>query len=93
MKLAKEENRRYFGHTADTIIHDAGFGRKVRVGKNGSKITVIWNPWEATTKNIGDIPDAGYLNFVCIEPANAYTDTTSLAPSATHIISTSIAVE
>lgn len=87
-----ETNRRYVNTTADCIIHDKGFNRTIQVKKNGSKVTVVWNPGEETTKTMGDmLPDA-YKTFVCVEPANAYAgiDMIELAPGQSHTLSTTI---
>ncbi|UEG49757.1 D-hexose-6-phosphate mutarotase [Ferruginibacter lapsinanis] len=78
--INKEENRRYNNHTGDCIITDKGYNRKISVGKTGSKITVVWNPGEATTKNIGDIPDDGYKTFICVEAVNALDDVVTITP-------------
>jgi len=87
LSISKEENRRYFTHEGACILKDPGTSREIKVEKTGSKVTVIWNPWKDTVKNIGDIPNEAYLNFVCIEQANAYDDATTLAPGATHTLS------
>jgi glucose-6-phosphate 1-epimerase len=87
-----ETNRRYVNTASNCIIHDKEYNRKISVEKNGSKVTVVWNPAEATTKTIGDIVPDGYKTFVCVEPANAYPgiDMITLAPGQSHTLSTTI---
>jgi len=80
LTITKEENRRYVDHTNDCLIADSNFARTILVGKSGSKITVVWNPGEATTKNIGDIPDDGYKTFICVEAVNALNDVVTVEP-------------
>ena len=92
LTFSSETNRRYINHSADCIIHDPGYNRKIRSAKTGSKVTVVWNPWEATANTMTDIHPGGYKTFVCAEPANAYPgiDMITLAPGETHTLSTSI---
>lgn len=87
-----ETNRRYVNTTADCIIHDEGRNRKITVAKTGSKVTVVWNPGEETTKTISDMLPEGYKTFVCVEPANAYPgiDMITLAPGQSHSLGTFI---
>jgi glucose-6-phosphate 1-epimerase len=91
--IAKEENRRYVEHTANCIITDSGYDRKIRVSKTGSKVTVVWNPWIETTKTMGDMAADGYQNFICVEAANSYDDVVTLKPFEEFTITTTIAVE
>lgn len=87
-----ETNRRYIDHSGDCIINDPGYNRKIRTGKTGSKVTVVWNPLEATAKTMTDIHPGGYKTYVCAEPANAYPgiDMIHLSPGESHTLSTSI---
>jgi glucose-6-phosphate 1-epimerase len=93
LNISQEENRRYINHTEDCIINDAAWNRKIRVEKRNSKITVVWNPWEATTKTIGDIPDDGYKSFICVEAVNAYDNSPELKPGESFSIATIISIE
>lgn len=94
LQFDKETNRRYVNYTGHCIINDAGYNRKINVAKNGSKVTVLWNPGEAVTKTIADITPDGYKTFVCAEPANAYPgiDMIELSPGESHTLSTVISV-
>ena len=92
-EIQKEENRRYIDTTKDCIIEDSGLLRKIRVGKTGSRVTVVWNPGAEMAKKIADMPDDGYKTMVCVEAANAYDDIAVVQPKESCTLSTSIAVE
>jgi glucose-6-phosphate 1-epimerase len=94
LSFNSETNRRYIDHIGDCVIDDPGYNRKIRSGKTGSKVTVAWNPGEATAKTMTDIHPGGYKTYVCAEPANAYPgiDMIHLAPGQSHMLSTSIEV-
>lgn len=90
-----ETNRRYVHTSSRCVIHDNGYNRKISVGKTGSKVTVVWNPGEETTRTISDMSPQGYTTFVCVEPANAYAgiDIITLPPGQSHTLSTTIQTE
>lgn len=90
--IQKEENRRYIEHTGDCVIADSGLNRKIKVGKTGSKVTVVWNPYVETAKNIGDIHEGGFNNFICVEAVNAINDTIQLSPGESWSISALIEI-
>jgi D-hexose-6-phosphate mutarotase len=91
--IQKEENRRYINTTSDCIIEDSGLSRKIRVGKTGSRVTVVWNPGEEMAKKIADMPDDGYRTMVCIEAVNAYDDIVVVQPKGSRTLATSIIVD
>jgi D-hexose-6-phosphate mutarotase len=93
LEIRKEENRRYIDTIADCIIEDAGLSRKIRIGKKGSRVTVVWNPGAETAKKIADMPDDGYKTMLCVEAVNAYDDIVVVQPKESYTLSTSIAVE
>jgi glucose-6-phosphate 1-epimerase len=89
-----ENNRRYINHLTETVIDDPGFKRLIRSEKNGSKVTVVWNPGPETTLKISDMEPDGYRTFICAEPANAYEgiDMIDLEPGKSFSLSTTISV-
>jgi len=93
LPITKEENRRYLNHSATCTIHDKGFKRKIRVGKTGSKTTVVWNPGPDTTKTMSDMSPDGYKTFICVEAANAFNNIIKLIPGDSFSISTIIQPE
>jgi glucose-6-phosphate 1-epimerase len=90
LEIRKEENRRYIGTSADCIIYDEVLKRSIRISKQGSMTTVVWNPWSETVLTMNDMSEDAYRKMVCIEPVNAYNDFVRLEPRQSHTISTEI---
>jgi glucose-6-phosphate 1-epimerase len=66
--------------------------RRIRVGKEGSLSTVVWNPWIDKAARMPDFGDDEYPEMVCVETANCGPDTIQLAPGQTHAITARISV-
>ncbi len=84
--IAKETDRIYLDTTDDCIIEDRGLQRQIGIAKNGSRTTVVWNPWIDKAGAMKDFGDDEYRHMVCVETANAANDTISLAPGGTHTL-------
>jgi len=78
---------------ADTLVHDPVLERTLRVAKEGSASTVVWNPWLNKSAGMGDFEEEGYLRMLCIEAANCGADIVHLGPGDLHILGTSISIE
>ncbi len=39
------------------------------ITQHGFDSTIVWNPWQARSKALADLPDDGYQAFVCVETA------------------------
>lgn len=94
IRITKETNRTYLDTNSTVEIHDAKFGRKIRVAKSGSNSTVVWNPW--TTQLMPDFAVEEHQHMVCVESGNVASNKLSLAPGATAnlrvVLSTSTAL-
>ncbi len=84
----KGEVDRIYDSMSSVLLRDLERGRSVFVDKAGSKSTVIWNPWKERSKELADLPDKGYREFVCVEVANAGKDQPTLRQNSTHTIET-----
>lgn len=93
IRIESEVDRIYYPSNQTVEIHDPSLNRRIRIEKSGSQSTIVWNPWIENSKAFADLPDDGYLNFVCIETANALGDVYQLAPSASHTLSTTISIQ
>lgn len=79
VRFTGETDRVYVHTTADCVIDDAAWGRRVHVAKEGSASTVVWNPWVEREKSIADMAPGEYQQMLCVETCNAGPDIVTLA--------------
>jgi len=82
--LAAETDRIYLDTTATCVVNDPVLGRRIQVEKQGSRTTVVWNPWAEKAQLLADFGDEEYLTMVCVETANVLDDAVVLAPGHSH---------
>jgi D-hexose-6-phosphate mutarotase len=82
--IESEVDRVYVNTTADCVIEDLGLKRAIRIAKQGSKSTVVWNPWTEKADKMGDFGQDGHRGMVCVESANAFENVVNVAPGETH---------
>ncbi len=82
-----EVDRIYLDTASDCLIRDPGYNRTIRVEKEGSRSTVVWNPWMEKADKMGDLGDKGYLNMLCVESCNAADDVVTVPPGKSHRLS------
>jgi D-hexose-6-phosphate mutarotase len=93
IKVRSEVDRVYLNTAADCVIEDSKLNRRIRIAKGGSQSTVVWNPWEEKTVQMGDLGIDGYRGFVCVESANATDSALTLTPGESHTLRVSYSVE
>ena len=83
IRIAGEVDRAYLNtkHTVD--IQDPSLQRIIRVEKEESLSTVVWNPWIAKAKAMPDYGDEEYQQMICVESGNVAENKLTLAPGAT----------
>lgn len=91
--IDKPTTHHYYDTLSDCLIHDPVFGRRIRIEKEGSKNSTVWNPWVETCAQMGDMPDNAYETFVCVETVNKINDEIRLAPGESHQTTTIISAE
>lgn len=95
--IDREVDRIYLDTVADCLLHDPQFkdsGRNIRVAKEGSTSTVIWNPWIDKAARMGDFGDDEYPRMVCIETTNSGPkDIVQIAPGQSHELIARISLE
>jgi len=82
IRVDQEVDRVYLNSTHTTEIHDEKWRRVIRVEKENSRSTVVWNPWIAKSKRMQDYGDDEYQQMICVESGNVRTDRVTLAPGA-----------
>lgn len=82
--IESEVDRVYVNTAADCVIEDKGLKRAIRIAKQGSQSTVVWNPWTEKAEKMGDFGPALHRDMVCVESGNALENTLTLQPGETH---------
>jgi glucose-6-phosphate 1-epimerase len=75
VRFDREVDRIYLDAPSRLVINDAALGRRINITSTGSHTAVVWNPWADISASMGDLRDDDYQRFVCVETANAATDT------------------
>jgi glucose-6-phosphate 1-epimerase len=74
-------------------IEDPGWGRRIQIAKSGSRTTVVWNPWIAKAAAMPDFGDDEWPGMLCVETANVGEQAVTLAPGATHVMTTTLELD
>ena len=93
IRFTGETDRVYLDTDAACTLTDPKAGRRIIVRKEGSRSTVIWNPWTDKSIRMPDFGDNEWPGMVCIETANAADNAVTLEPGAEHRMSAGIHAE
>lgn len=88
LKIKGEFDSAFLNHTGTIEIVDPVLNRAISIKKRGSNTTVVWNP----NKDLAEMGEGQYKNFVCVEPANQGDSFVCLKPHEKHQISMQISV-
>lgn len=91
--ITGETDRVYLDTSADCLIVDPGWQRQVRVSKQGSRTTVVWNPWTEKARQMADFGAEEYRQMVCVETANAADEVITVPVGGEHRLQTTISLE
>jgi len=61
-------------------LNDDSLRRRIRVAKENSLTTVVWNPWVQKAKALTDFGDDEWKRMLCIECSNVAYFAVNLAP-------------
>ena len=89
--FSAEVDRIYLDTPNNVVINDSK--RKITISKQGSRSTVVWNPWKAVAEKMGDLGRDGYQKMLCVESANAAEDVVSIQPGNSHTLHVEYEIE
>ena len=89
--FSAEVDRIYLNTPDVVMINDSK--RKITISKQGSRSTVVWNPWHEVAEKMGDLGKDGYQKMVCVESANAAEDVVSIQPGKSHTLRVEYEIE
>lgn len=93
VKIDQEVDRVYQDVSTQVRLVDDSLHRTITVSSKGSNSTVIWNPWKETSANFADLSADAYQHFLCIENANVFEDSISIAAGESHTLTAIYQVE
>ncbi len=79
-----EVDRVYVNTESECIINDSVWQRRIHIKKEGSRSTVVWNPWIDKAAAMGDLGEAGYMAMLCVESGNALDNLVTIEPGEEH---------
>jgi len=80
IRISSEVDRIYLNTAGLLEIVDPRLGRKIRIEKQGSNSTVVWNPWVARSQQMPDFGNDEYQRMVCVEVGNVSSNEITLPP-------------
>ena len=78
-------------HAVDLV--DPKMHRRIRLRKNNSFTTVVWNPWRDKASELRDLGDGEWRQFLCVEASNILGAAVNLAPGQEHRMVAVLSVE
>ncbi len=72
---------------------DADKKRRIRLRKEHSLSTVVWNPWNEAAARLHDLGDGEWKQFLCVEASNMLDAAIHLAPGQEHRMAAVLTVE
>jgi len=93
IRFTGETDRVYVNTEAALTIVDPGLGRRIRIGKEGSRSTVIWNPWVNKSLTMNDFLPDEWPGMVCVETGNVGENSLQIPAGGRHLSRTVIREE
>jgi glucose-6-phosphate 1-epimerase len=93
IRVTKETDQVHLNTTANCVVEDPVWKRRIIVEKTGSNSTVVWNPWIEKTAGMADMAPDEWQGMICVESANAADNAVTLAAGESHRLRALIRVE
>jgi glucose-6-phosphate 1-epimerase len=85
-KINTEVDRTFLDTNGPVEIIDSKLRRKIRIEKENSLSTVVWNPWSAKSQQMPDFGNEEYKKMICIESGNVGKNRAVLAPGTSSVL-------
>jgi glucose-6-phosphate 1-epimerase len=87
-----QTDRAYLDTTHAVEIFDPVLRRRIRLEKQNSRTTVVWNPWSTGAQSLADLGDDEWRTMACVEASNMRAFAVDLAAGQQHTMKTVIQV-
>ena len=86
VEITAETDRVYLDTEEDLLLSDHVSHRRIMVGKQNSRTTVVWNPWSEKSRTMKDLGDGEWKRMLCIEVSNVGEFAVQVAPGEQHTL-------
>ncbi len=77
----------------EVALLDPNMNRRIRLRKEHSLSTVVWNPWSDGAARLQDLGDGEWKQYLCVEACNILDAAITLAPGQEHRMAAVLSVE
>jgi glucose-6-phosphate 1-epimerase len=90
--LTRDTDNAYLNTQSAVEIADPVLNRRIRLEKQNSLTTVVWNPWKEDAAKLADLGDDEWRQMACVEASNILSGAVALGPGAEHTMTAIISV-
>jgi glucose-6-phosphate 1-epimerase len=91
--IASLTDSAYCNTQNEVDLLDPNKKRRIRLRKENSLSTVVWNPWSEGAARLHDLGDGEWAQFLCVEASNIMDSAIHLAPGEEHRMAAVLTVE
>jgi glucose-6-phosphate 1-epimerase len=90
--IASQTDSAYMNTDSAVDLLDPKMRRRIRLQKENSLTTVVWNPWRDAAAGLKDLGDGEWNQFLCVEASNILEDAVNLPPGREHQMTATLSV-
>ena len=91
--IGSQTDKAYLDTESTIDLLDAHIRRRIRLRKDNSRTTVVWNPWHEGAERLKDLGNGEWMRFLCVEASNILGAAVNLAPGKEHRMTAVLSVE
>lgn len=91
--IASQTDNAYRNTQSEVGLVDSDKKRRIRLRKEHSLTTVVWNPWSEGAARLQDLGEGEWRQFLCVEASNILDAAINLAPGQEHRMAAVLTVE
>ncbi len=84
LALASQTDSAYMNTDSAIDLLNPKMRRQIRLQKENSLTTVVWNPWREGAAGLRDLGDGEWKQFLCVEASNILGSSVNLDPGQEH---------
>jgi glucose-6-phosphate 1-epimerase len=92
VQLTQATDNAYVNTQSPVEIVDPVLNRRIRLEKQDSLTTVVWNPWQEDAAKLADLGNDEWRQMACVEASNILSGAVTLAPGKEHTMTATIHV-